>query len=157
MQGGLQKSSRFSQVITSLSIELGIRNRSHWKMYTLKFVYDTLIFFKTSSAVAYKSRADLQSSWLDAEEHRESWTLWFQPPSDLDIWYSMILTRILFVSRAPKGKSPVETGLVEVFNYVFKVVEVTTSISPDVLQRVIKNFEDQLSICIAAAGETLEK
>ena len=38
-----------------------------------------------------------------------------------------------------------------------KVVEVVTSISPNVLQRVIKNFEDRLSICIAAAGDTLEK
>ena len=38
-----------------------------------------------------------------------------------------------------------------------KVFEVITSISPDVLQRVIKNFEDRLSISIAAAGDTLEK
>ena len=37
-----------------------------------------------------------------------------------------------------------------------KVVEVIMSISPDVLQRIIKNFEDRLSICNAAAGDTLE-
>ena len=42
--GGPQKSSRFSQVIISLLIELGILNISHWKVYTFKFIYDTLIF-----------------------------------------------------------------------------------------------------------------
>ena len=36
---------------------------------------------------------------------------WLQPPSALDLGYSMVLTQILFVSCDPKGKSPVETGL----------------------------------------------
>jgi len=45
IHSGPQKSSRFSQVITSLLIELGILNRSHWKVYTLKFFYDALLFF----------------------------------------------------------------------------------------------------------------
>ena len=38
-----------------------------------------------------------------------------------------------------------------------KVVEVIPSISPDVLQRVIKNFENRLSIFIVAAGDIFEK
>ena len=38
-----------------------------------------------------------------------------------------------------------------------KMVEVITSMYSDVLQRGIKNFEDRLSICIAAAGDTFEK
>ena len=47
IQGGPQKSSRFSQLITSLLIELGIWNRYHWKVYTVKFVYDVLLFFQS--------------------------------------------------------------------------------------------------------------
>ena len=38
-----------------------------------------------------------------------------------------------------------------------KVVEFITSISSDVLHRVIKHFENRVSISIAAAGDTFEK
>ena len=68
----------------------------------------------------------------------------------------MVLTQILFVSRAPKGKNP-KVKPSNIQDLKQKVVEVIISISPDVFQRVIKNLEDRLSICIAAAGDTLEK
>ena len=68
----------------------------------------------------------------------------------------MVLTQILFVSRAPKGKNP-KVKPSNIQNLKQKVVEVITSISPDVLQRVIKNYEDRLSICIAEAGDALKK
>ena len=68
----------------------------------------------------------------------------------------MVLTQILFVSRAPKGKNP-KVKPSNIQDLKQKVVEVIPSISPDVLQRVIKNFEDRLSIFIVAAGDIFEK
>ena len=68
----------------------------------------------------------------------------------------MVLTQILFVSRAPKGKNP-KVKPSNIQDLKQKVVEVITYIFPDVLQCVIKNLEDWLSICIVAAGNTFEK
>jgi len=86
-----------------------VRNLKQISLESVYFevcLWYTTIFPKYHLPLQYKSRADLQSSWLHAGEHRERWTLWLQPPSALDFGYSMVLTQILFVSRATKGKNP---------------------------------------------------
>ena len=90
IQGGPQKSIRFSQVITSLLIELGIWNRYHWKVYTLKFVYDILLFFQSITCHCNTNREPIFKV-LDytLENIGRDGRYDFQPPSDLDYGYSI--------------------------------------------------------------------
>ena len=70
-----------------------VRNLKQISLESVYFkvcLWYTTIFPKYHLPLQYKSRADLQSSWLHAGEHRERWTLWLQPPSALDLWSSMV-------------------------------------------------------------------